>query len=388
MIAQAGYDPVWYIITALIWFALIFMFQDLQIWRYLNQISGFLTYLGQLLNTASTNVLAALDRVKRQGVQRPDLENMLKRMIDFAVIEPTSLDPGGVVPKYKHIITTYLETYEREVCKYVEGSVAVKNLATAIEALRYMNLIYKVVDHYYRLAKKYKAFYLVMQLTMLLPLLKELTDTVNEAVSSFIKGVPIGDSAGPLVAYNILLQCTNIKYHAAVKDTVVAECEYQGRRLFVIKPEGPGSTVGRLDEAVHYIFETLKVRPDCIVTVDAAVRFEGEKTGEIAEGVGAAIGGIGVEKFNVETHATKYKVPLYAFLVKMRQSEAMTAMTSEIYDAVQQVTKRVLEFVASSGAGTAVLLIGVGNTVGVGQPQRGPRQESQQAGALGTNNCA
>jgi hypothetical protein len=364
-----GYDPTWFLLSLLIWFALLFMLQDLQMWRYLSQVSGFLTYLGQLLNTASANVLSALEKVKRQEVSRADLESTLKKMVDFAVIEPTALDPNGIVPKYKHILNTYVDTYEHEIGKIVNDGVTVKNMATAVEALRYMNLIYKVVDHYYKTAKKYKAFYLVIQLTMLLPLLKELTDTVNEAVNSFIKGVPIGDSAGPLVAYNVLSQCWAPTYYSAVKDTVVAECDYQGRRLYVIKAEGPGSTVGRLDEAVEYVFNKLNAKPKYIVTVDAALRLEGEKTGEVAEGIGVAMGGVGVEKFNIENYATKYGVPLYAFLIKMRQSEALTTMTNDIYNAVQHTTKRVLDFITTNvQPGESVLLIGVGNTVGVGQP--------------------
>src|SRR5258708_4073801 len=113
MFAQAtGYDPMWFIISMLIWFALIFMVQDLQMWRYLSQVSGFLSYLGQLLNAASANVLNALDKVKRKEVQRAELESTLKKMVDFAVIEPTALDPNGIVPKFKHILNTYVDTYE------------------------------------------------------------------------------------------------------------------------------------------------------------------------------------------------------------------------------------------------------------------------------------
>lgn len=362
-------DPWWYIISMLVWFALIFMLQDLQMMRYLNQVSGFLTYLGQLLSGASANVLNALEKVKRREVQRAELESTLKKMVDFAVIEPTALDPGGIVPKYKHILNTYVDTYEKEIGRLVEDGVLVKNLATAVEALRYMNYIYKVVDHYYRTARKYKAFYLVIQLTMLLPLLKEMTDTVNEAVNSFIKGVPIGDSAGPLVAYNILGQCGTVIYHYEVRDTVIAECDLEGRRVYVIKAMGPGSTVGRLDEAVEYVFGKLGVRPKYIVTIDAALRLEGERTGEVAEGIGVAMGGVGVEKFNIESYATKYGVPLYAYLIKMRQSEALTTMTSEIYNAVRHTTGRVLDFIRNNVApGESVLVIGVGNTVGVGQP--------------------
>jgi hypothetical protein len=56
----------------------------------------------------------------------------------------------------------------------------------------------------------------------------------------------------------------------------------------------------------------------------------------------------------------------------MRQSEALTTMTSDIYNAVQHATKRVLDFItANVQPGESVLLIGVGNTVGVGQPPAG-----------------
>ncbi|MEM4743050.1 MAG: DUF1512 family protein, partial [Pyrobaculum sp.] len=157
MILQtAAFDPTWFLITMLMWIILIFLLQDLQIRRYLTQVGSFLNYLGQLINTASTNVLSALERVKRREVQRTELEATVKKLVDFAVIEPTSLDPAGIVPKFKHILNTYVDTYEHEIKKIVDDGVTVKNLATAVEALRYMNFIYKVVDHYYKTARKYK----------------------------------------------------------------------------------------------------------------------------------------------------------------------------------------------------------------------------------------
>ena len=48
-----GFDPMWYLVTLLIWFALIFMLQDLQMWRYLSQVSGFLSYLCLLYTSPS-----------------------------------------------------------------------------------------------------------------------------------------------------------------------------------------------------------------------------------------------------------------------------------------------------------------------------------------------
>ena len=47
-----------------------------------------------------------------------------------------------------------------------------------------------------------------------------------------------------------------------------------------------------------------------IITIDAAAKLEGERTGTIAEGVGVALGGIGVDRTYIENVAVKRKIPL------------------------------------------------------------------------------
>lgn len=364
-------SSLWYwIITTIIWFAAIYIYQEFYyIQRPLWQIGGFLSYLGQMIRSASNDIGNHLERLKRQGVGRKDVDDVIKKMLDFTVIPPTSLDPFGIVPKYKNILNAYETAAESEVAKLVgDNTVSVKNVSTALEALREINFLYKIVDHYYRIARKYKLYVYAMQLSMLLPILKEVSDALNGAVSAFLKGLPVGDSAGPMVAYNVSKTCSQPIVHDGIKDTSITECDFEGRRLFIIKARGPGSTVGRPDEGVEFVFEKLGVRPKYIITVDAALKLEGERTGDIAEGVGVAMGGVGAEKFNIEGIATKYGVPLYAFLIKMREAEALTAMTKEIYEAVQTVSKRVVDFLREkTQPGDAVVLVGVGNTVGVAQ---------------------
>ena len=48
-----------------------------------------------------------------------------------------------------------------------------------------------------------------------------------------------------------------------------------------------------------------------LIMVDAAGKLEGEDVGEIAEGVGAAIGGPGVEKYKIERAAIENNIPLF-----------------------------------------------------------------------------
>ena len=155
---------------------------------------------------------------------------------------------------------------------------------------------------------------------------------------------------------------------AIAKDTVMATTEYKGRKLHIIKAEGPMAYVGQPGVAIRKVVEELGVKPSAIIMIDAALKLEGEKTGEIAEGVGAAIGGIGVEKFQIEEEATKTKIPLYAILVKQSILEAITVMRKEIAEAsdkVIQVLNRVIE--EKTKEGDDVLVAGIGNTLGVAQ---------------------
>ena len=57
--------------------------------------------------------------------------------------------------------------------------------------------------------------------------------------------------------------------------------------------------------------------------IDAGLKLEGEPVGEIAEGIGAAIGGPGVDAFKIEEKVTKYKLPLYAVIVKEDVGDAV-----------------------------------------------------------------
>jgi hypothetical protein len=116
------------------------------------------------------------------------------------------------------------------------------------------------------------------------------------------------------------------------------------------------------------VVEEMKVPLNSIIMVDAALKLEGEPTGEVSEGVGAAIGGIGVEKFQIEDVATKHGIPVYAVLVKESDSEAMTTMKQEIVDAIPRVMGMVSRIIEQrTKEGEKVLLAGVGNTLGIGQ---------------------
>ncbi len=85
---------------------------------------------------------------------------------------------------------------------------------------------------------------------------------------------------------------------------------------------------------------------DSLIMVDAALKLEGETTGEIAEGIGAAIGGIGVEKFRIEKAAVDKDIPMYAVVVKQSLIDAISVMKKEIAEASDKtvaVVQRIIE---------------------------------------------
>ncbi|MEK6877752.1 MAG: DUF1512 family protein, partial [Thermoproteota archaeon] len=109
-------------------------------------------------------------------------------------------------------------------------------------------------------------------------------------------------------------------------------------------------------------------KPDIIVMVDAALKLEGEESGSVAQGFGAAIGGIGTERFQIEEVATKYKIPIYSIVIKQSIKEAITLMKKEIADSAENVALQIHEIIKeNTKTGQSVLVIGVGNTLGVSQ---------------------
>ena len=107
---------------------------------------------------------------------------------------------------------------------------------------------------------------------------------------------------------------------------------------------------------------------DAIIMIDAALKMEGEDSASVARGFGAAIGGIGTEKFQIEAIATSFNIPVFSIVIKQSVKEAITLMTKEIAYKADDVTAQVYEMIQeNTKPGQSIAIIGVGNTVGVPQ---------------------
>jgi len=306
-----------------------------------------------------------IDYIKLNLKPNDDPIKKIDRFLDYFTIMPVDMDPNGIVDKVKHTVRSR-EDYTREQVKLFSPDIRdleLNKVQTLLEIASSLQMIYKIVNHMFLTAKKQNNYPLILPLQMLLPFIMEQAEAMKEAIPAFKAGQPVGDGIGPMVVGKMMLNC---KKETIVFQTVLAETEFENRKLFLLKAEGPNSTVGRPADALEIIVSNNKL--DAIIMIDAALKMEGEDSASIAQGFGAAIGGIGTERFQIEAIATNNNIPIFSIVVKQSVKEAITLMTKEIADQADKVCSQVYEMIQeNTKLGQSVLIIGVGNTAGVPQ---------------------
>jgi hypothetical protein len=142
----------------------------------------------------------------------------------------------------------------------------------------------------------------------------------------------------------------------------------EGRTAYVIKAEGPGGNVGKIGDAIKTVIDENEGKIATIIMVDAALKLEGEEIGEVAEGVGTAIGGPGVDQFKIEESILKYRIPINAVIIKEDIGDAVSPMRKEIFDAIDNAIERIKHVILErTKEGDKVIIAGAGNTIGIGQ---------------------
>jgi len=346
-------------------FVLFMLFgQRIQYRLALGSISRSVRRLDMMSDRAKQSTVRYLSTT---GKASGDVAGKVNQLMDYAMIMPVDLDPAGVVQKIEHVTSLGDDRIRAEIQEMMKGSdpVSVSIAQNLIELSASLNLMRKVVRHFYITGRKTRSLAQLSQLQMAMPQVLQQATTLDRAMDSIRLGQPIGDGIGPLVVSKLVGKTPQ---ETIAKDTTLATIDYKGRTLYAVKAEGPTGYVGQPGVAIRKVVEEMKVPLDGIIMVDAALKLEGEPTGEVAEGAGAAIGGIGVEKYQIEEVATKHSIPLYAVLVKESDTEAITTMKQEIVDAIPRVMEVISGIIEKrTKEGGKVLLAGIGNTLGVGQ---------------------
>jgi hypothetical protein len=306
-----------------------------------------------------------IDYIKKNTSFEIDSIKKIDRFLDYFTIMPVDMDPNGIVDKVQHTVRSR-EDYTREHIKTLCPQLSdfeLTKVQTLLELASSLQMIYKIVNHMFLTAKKQNNYPLILPLQMILPFVMEQAEAMKEAIPAFKSGQPVGDGIGPMVVGKMMLNCEK---QILSFQTALAKTDFEGRQLFLLKAEGPGSTVGRPADALEKIVSKNTI--NAIIMVDAALKMEGEDSASVAQGFGAAIGGIGTERFQIEAVATTKNIPVFSIVVKQSVKEAITLMTKEIADKADYTRLQVYEMIKENTKdGQSVVIIGVGNTVGVPQ---------------------
>ena len=350
----------------LIWFLPIILFvfygQRIQLIITSRDIKKKMSELEQFRNDSRNELI---NYIKQKLSPSGDPTQKLDRFFDYFTIMPVDIDPNGIIPKIHHLVRSREDTTRKQVKSMFSeiNTLEITKVQNLLEIVTTLQLLHKVVRHLFLTAKKQNNYPLILPLQMMLPFIMEQAEALKDAIPAFKQVQPIGDGIGPLVVGEMML---GTKKQKAEFETVYSESEFDGRKLILLKAEGPYATVGRPGEATELLVE--KFKPNVIIMIDAALKLEGEDTGSIAQGFGAAIGGIGIDRFKIEEVATKYDIPIFAIVVRQSVKDAITLMKKEISDQTENIRKQVYEMITdNSNPDQTVLVIGVGNTLGVAQ---------------------
>ncbi len=329
--------------------------------------------VGELEKWAKESRKVALGAITKHGKTKRDVEKEFDNFLEFFAIEPVSDDPSGVLRRLEHILDVRKRRFEGVVARLAPKAdpESAANLEMTFEGAMANYTLFRLMRHFMLIAEKTKNVQLVMLVQMNVPFLKEYAKAFVEATKAFAAGKPIGDGVGALTAARLV---GNAKYFEPVEDTVYAETKFEGRKLIVVKAKGPGGRVGKPGELVKRLVQ--KRRVSRIIMIDAAGKLEGETSGQVVEGVGAAIGGPPTEKYKIEEIAVARKIPIDAIVIKESFKEAIKPLNKRLAKGVDVAGERVKQAIKErTKPGDVVIVAGIGNTIGIGQrPKEMPKE--------------
>ena len=374
-IGQTQTDPL-SIILNLLFFLLIFvsMFygQRIQSWKAAKQIEAGLEKLKKWNEECKETLLNKFKLFADKKETDKDLMIKLEDFMTFIAIIPVMLDPYGIIQKIDHVIDVRDFRFREEVAILAPNTddITRQSLENLMEAVMAVDFIYRLIRHYLILGKKSKSMILLLQISMQMSIIMAMAKSFFYASKAFAEGSPIGDALGPMVAGRFVRDVTNngdVEAQDISTDTIMQEVEFEGRTVFVVRAKGPGGTVGKPGKAIKTLVEKHGDSISRIIMIDAGLKLTGDKTGSLAIGVGAAIGGIGVEKSFIEDSATTKLIPIDAVICKQSLEDAITTMKRPITQSVPHIVEKIKMAIRKrTQSGTKVIVAGIGNTIGIG----------------------
>jgi len=340
----------------LIFPALIFLGPRLIIWRTDRKLQEVLGDFDEYRSKSKDRFLEKLDAEEDQ-----QFNEKFTSLRDFKLSQPTGIDPAGLVGKLESVLDASDDKFERFIRNNAEteNEEDIADLEMAFRGVMGTHQVFKLMRHFRLLIKRTQAIQLAQLIQFQLPVLREIAEAQKEATRAFADQAPIGDAIGPFVAAKLI---SNENPEEVAEDIVHSEERIMDTEVHVVKSSGPGARLGKYGNAIEELADEHDI--ETILTVDAGAKLEGEETGSISEGVGVMMGGPGVEKTKIEEAAQEHGIPLEGLIIKQSPAEASKPMKEEIYSSWEKAVDRVQRNLRELEG--PVVIIGVGNTCGVG----------------------
>ncbi len=193
----------------------------LQVQMWMNQIARALTQLQQLTKEASNTFLQEASKLGGDG---ESAKQVLEEVKGFFTIQPVTLDPTGAIRRLENILDNAKDMLDRFVERAAPKADKVKkaNLRDQLQGVIVLDLIFRIVRHFYLLGKKTQNWIYIAQVQMQLPEIMRIARAYWRSSAAFQKGVPVGDSVGPLVALRLI---GDSPIQELAEDVVVGETE-------------------------------------------------------------------------------------------------------------------------------------------------------------------
>jgi hypothetical protein len=338
-------------------------------WQWLKQIEAGMIELKRM---AIESRQTSIETFKKFGKDEEEVATDLDRWLDYFTIMPVDLDPAGVLRRLDHLLDERRDRFQEFVADLAPEATTSQqqSLENTLEVTQVLSLIFRIVRHFYLLGKKTGSQIMIMQIQMQMPEIMRLAKAYYEALDAFAQGKPIGDSIGPLVVTKFARE------YGASAQSYVQEIsrevgyypiDVDGRTVFALRATGPGGTVGKPGFGVKKLVEEHNGSIARIITIDAALKLEGEDMARVSEGTGAAIGDPGPEKHAIEDAATQNEIAIEAIVIKQNEAAAVGVMDKRILDSVPEVIERIKVAIQKrTKPGDKIILAGIGNTIGIG----------------------
>ncbi len=350
----------------------MFYGQKIQSWKAAKEIEAGLEKLKKWNDDCKKIILEKFKVYGDKKESEKDLAIKIEDFMGFIAIGPVTIDPYGVIPKLDFLMDLRDDRFTKEVMALAPNADEITRqcLENLMEAGMAVDFVYRLVKHFLILGKKSKSMIILLQIAMQMSIIMAMAKSYYFATKAFAEGSPIGDALGPMVAGRFVRDVSkdkDVEAKQIERDTIYQEVNFEDRLVYVVRAKGPGGTVGKPGTAIKELVEKLGDSLKLIIMVDAGLKLAGEKTGSVLMGVGAAIGGVGTEKFYIEESSTKKSIPIDAIICRQSLENAITTMARPITQSVPIIVEKIkMDIRKRTEKGSKVILAGIGNTIGIG----------------------